>query len=238
MSSFWPPVSLYTWSRNLRISATACCASSILPILAPTPFAAQPEMRLQNLTDVHARRHAQRIQHDVDRRAVRHVRHVLDRNDGGDHALVAVTARHLVAGLHAALHRQVHLDHLEHARRQIVARGDLGLLLLEALLERLALALQPLGHGLELRIRLLVLEADLEPLLARQIGEVRLVDLRAGLEPLRARSRRPCPRSCRARAGTSRPRGCAAGRPSPCGPARARPSRSPARASPSRRRRG
>ena len=55
------------------------------------------------------------------------------RNDGGDHALVAVTAGHLVARLHAAFHRQVHLDHLEHAWRQIIARGDLGSLLLKAL---------------------------------------------------------------------------------------------------------
>ena len=32
------------------------------------------------------------------------------------HALVAVAAGHLVAGLDATLHREVHLDHLEHAR--------------------------------------------------------------------------------------------------------------------------
>jgi len=141
---------------------------------------------LQNLPDVHARRHAQRVQHDVDRGAVRHVRHVLDRNDGGDHALVAVPSRHLVARLNAALDREVHLHHLEHARGQIVARRDLRLLLLEALLERLALTLQPLGDGLELGVQILVLEADLEPLLARQIGQIRIIDGQARLEPLRA----------------------------------------------------
>ena len=37
------------------------------------------------------------------------------------HALVAVTAGHLVARLDAALHGQEHLDHLQHARREVVA---------------------------------------------------------------------------------------------------------------------
>ena len=90
------------------------------------------QVGLQHLADVHARRHAQRIQHDVDRRAVGDVRHVLDRHDRRDHALVAVAAGHLVARLHAALHREVDLDHLEHARGEVVARGDLRALLLEA----------------------------------------------------------------------------------------------------------
>ena len=110
------------------------------------------QMGLQHLADVHARRHAQRVQHDVDRRAVRHVRHVFDRHDRRDDALVAVAAGHLVARLHAALHRQVHLDHLEHARGEVVARGDLGALLLEALSNSLRCASQALGGALELRV--------------------------------------------------------------------------------------
>ena len=48
----------------------------------------------------------------------------------------------------------------------------LRLLVVEALLERLALQLQPLGGLLELRVGLLVLETDLEPLLARHLIEV------------------------------------------------------------------
>ena len=101
------------------------------------------QMRLEHLADVHARRHAERIQHDVDRRAVLEVRHVFHRHDRRDDALVAVPAGHLVAGLHAALHREIHLHHLQHAGGEIVARGDLGFLVVEALLERLAL--QPSG---------------------------------------------------------------------------------------------
>jgi hypothetical protein len=80
---------------------------------------------LEDLADVHARGHAQRVEHDVDRGAVGHVRHVLDRRDLGDHALVAVAAGHLVARLQAALHRDVHLHHLQHARGQLVALRQL-----------------------------------------------------------------------------------------------------------------
>jgi hypothetical protein len=53
------------------------------------------------------------------------------RQDAADDALVAVTAGHLVARLQLALHRDEHLDHLEHARRQLVA----ALQLLDAIVE-------------------------------------------------------------------------------------------------------
>ena len=84
-------------------------------------LAGPAEVNLEDLADVHSRRHAERIQHDVARRAVGHVRHVFDRHDLGDDALVAVTAGHLVARLQAALDGQVDLDHLQHAGRQLVA---------------------------------------------------------------------------------------------------------------------
>jgi hypothetical protein len=114
----------------LRRPWPAC--RSIAPIFRPRPLRGPAEVGLENLADVHPRRHAQRVQHDVHRRAVGHVRHVFDRDDLGDHALVAVAAGHLVAGLQAALHGQVDLDHLLHARRQFVALGQLLLLRFEA----------------------------------------------------------------------------------------------------------
>ena len=89
------------------------------------------EVRLEDLPDVHPARHAKRVEHDVGMRPVLEERHVLDRQDAADHALVAVTAGHLVARLQLALHRDEHLDHLEHARRQLVA----ALELLDAVLE-------------------------------------------------------------------------------------------------------
>ena len=156
-------------------------------LLAQT-FRGPAEVRFQHLTDVHARRHAERIQNDVDRLAVLVVRHVFDRHDHRDHTLVTVTAGHLVARLDATLDRQVHLDDLQHAGRQIVARGDLALLVFEALIEFLALQLQALGRLLERSLRFVFLHADLEPLLTRQLRQVFLRDLGALLQlpgPLR-----------------------------------------------------
>ena len=100
-----------------------------------------PEVGLENLADVHARRHAERIEHDLDRRAVRQVRHVFFRQDARDDALVTVPAGHLVADRQLALHRDVALDQLDDARRQLVAATDLLLLLLELVADDFDLAL-------------------------------------------------------------------------------------------------
>src|SRR6266508_836649 len=54
-------------------------------------------MRVQDLADVHARWHADRIQDDLHGAPVGQERHVLNRQDLGDDALVAVAAGHLVA---------------------------------------------------------------------------------------------------------------------------------------------
>ena len=97
-------------------------------------------MRLQNLADVHTRRHAQRIQNDLDRRSIRQVRHVFFRQNAGDHALVTVTAGHLVADRKLALHRDEDLDHLDHARRKLVALLQLGDLLVMKMPQNLDLS--------------------------------------------------------------------------------------------------
>src|SRR5438445_2545919 len=78
------------------------------------------EMRLENLPDVHPARHAERVEHDVDRCAVRKERHVLDRKDLGDDALVAVASGHLVADADLALLGDRDADHLVDARQELV----------------------------------------------------------------------------------------------------------------------
>src|SRR5262249_40144951 len=83
------------------------------------------EVRFENLPDVHARRNTERIQNDLDRRAIRQVGHVFVRNDAGDNALVSVPAGHLVADGELTLHRDVDVDQLDHARRQFVALLEL-----------------------------------------------------------------------------------------------------------------
>jgi hypothetical protein len=106
-----------------------------------------PEVRLEDLADVHARRHAERVQHDLHRRPVRQVRHVLFRQDARDDALVAVAAGHLVTDRQLPLHRDVHLDQLDDPGWQLVAATDLLLLFLELVADDLHL---PLGALLEL----------------------------------------------------------------------------------------
>jgi len=68
--------------------------------------------------------------------------------------------------------KYTYLDHLQNARRQLVARANLAFLGGEALVELGALILQLLGGTFELRLCFLVLQADLEPLLARQLVEI------------------------------------------------------------------
>jgi hypothetical protein len=76
---------------------------------------------LEHLADVHAAGHAERVEHDVDRRAVLEERHVLLREDLGDDALVAVPAGQLVADGDLALLGDVDADQLVDAGRQLVA---------------------------------------------------------------------------------------------------------------------
>ena len=82
-----------------------------------------PEVGLENLADVHTRRNAERVEHDLHRRAVRQIRHVLFGEDARDDALVAVAAGHLVADRQLALHRDVDLDQLDDARAAARRRG-------------------------------------------------------------------------------------------------------------------
>src|SRR5581483_11133092 len=134
------------------------------------------QVRLEDLADVHAARHAQRIEHDVDVRAVLQVGHVLHRHDLRHDALVAVPAGHLVAGLDLALHGHEDLDHLHDAGRQLVAALQLVDLVDEAPLQTLLGVLVLLADGLHSGHGLLVLEPDLPPLAARDLVEDLLGD--------------------------------------------------------------
>ena len=154
--------------------------------LEPEALGGPAQVRFKDLAHVHPRRHAQRVQHDVHRRAVGHVRHVLDRSDLGDHALVAVAAGHLVAGLQAALHRDIDLDHLQHARRQLVALGELLPLGFESRVELAALLRDRLLQRLDLPGGVFGGQADVEPVVALDTIQIRLGDLGALDELLRS----------------------------------------------------
>src|SRR5262245_39592997 len=136
-------------------------------------------------SDIHPARHAERIEHHVDRRPVLEIRHVLVRNDPRHHTLVAMPPGHLVARLDLALHRYEDLDHLHDARRELVAPLQLLDLVEEAVLEALLRLLILLPHRLELGQRPLVLQRDVPPLRARHVLEHRLGDLALDLVTLR-----------------------------------------------------
>src|SRR6185437_10173739 len=142
------------------------------------------EVSLEDLAEVHPAWHAEGIENDVDLSAVFEERHVLDRKDPADHALVAVAAGHFVARLQLALHGDEHLDHLEHARRQLVAALELFDSVLEAPVDDggglLVLRLQRLDVGLAL----VVLDGDLPPFVALGAFERRLIESRALLDAL------------------------------------------------------
>jgi hypothetical protein len=137
------------------------------------------EVGLEDLTDVHAARNAERVEHDVDRPAVLRVRHVLFGHDARDDTLVAVASGHLVADLELALDGDVDLHHLDDARRKLVALREAIDLVAEVLLAD-ADDLLELG---ELRGDVLdVVDRELAPVLVRDLVERRLVDRLALLE--------------------------------------------------------
>ena len=85
-----------------------------------------------NLTEVHTRRHTQRVQADIDDRTVLEERHILVAHDTGHDTLVAVASRHLVAHLQLALLGDIDLGHLDHARLgEFVAVGEVVFLTLD-----------------------------------------------------------------------------------------------------------
>src|SRR3954447_20449353 len=125
------------------------------------------EVQLEDLAEVHTTRNTVRVEHDVDRRAVLEERHVLDREDLGDDALVAVAAGELVTVGDLALVGHVDADELVDAGWQVVAQ--VGTELLDAD-DRAGLAV---GH-LEARVadlaRLLTEDRTEQALLRRQLG--------------------------------------------------------------------
>ncbi len=93
-------------------------------------------------------------------------------------------AGHLVTRLQVPLDGHEHLDHLQHARRQIITLLEFAALFVVSLVELDALGLELLANLLERLVRLLVAQANLEPVLSRQIREVGFGDLVSRLELL------------------------------------------------------
>ena len=140
----------------------------IVAVLVESDHRGVAEVGLEHLSQVHARRDAERVQDDVHRRAVFEERHVFLGQDRGDHALVAVPAGELVTVRDLPLLRDVHPYELVHARRQLVA----VIAVEHADADHLAgLAVRDLERGVADLARLLPEDRTEEPLLG---GELRL----------------------------------------------------------------
>ena len=105
------------------------------------------EVSLKYLTHIHTGRNTQRIEHDLYRRTIFEIRHVLVRQNARDHALVTVTASHFVAHTQLALHGDIDFDQLDHTRRELVALRQLVFPLVDDFLEHVNLSR---GHLLDL----------------------------------------------------------------------------------------
>ena len=84
-------------------------------------FGREREVNLLDLTDVHTRRNAERVQHDIQRAAVRQEGHILHRKHARHDTLVAVAACHLIADRNLSLLCDVNADVLVHTRRELIA---------------------------------------------------------------------------------------------------------------------
>ena len=78
-------------------------------------------MDLQDLTDVHTRRHTQRIQYDIQRTAIWQERHILYRKYAGNDTLVTMTSCPLITYRNLTFLGNVNADSLVYARSQLVA---------------------------------------------------------------------------------------------------------------------
>ena len=87
-----------------------------------------------------------------------------------------MTTGHLVARLQLALHRDEHLDHLHHARRQIVAATDLFDLVVEAVVQRTLLRLILIVQGFNVLGLGFFAKGKLPPLATAERGQQILVN--------------------------------------------------------------
>src|SRR6476469_8422337 len=138
-----------------------------LALDVPAAGGGPAEVDLQDLADVHTTGDTERVEHDVDGRPVLEERHVLDRQDLGDDALVAVTAGELVTVGDLALVRDVDAHELVDTRGKVVA-----LLLVEDLHadDRAGLAVGDLQGGVTDLAGLLTEDGAQQALLRGQLG--------------------------------------------------------------------
>jgi len=109
-------------------------------------------MNFKYLTNVHTGWNTQRVENDLNRTAVIHIRHILFRQDPGNNTLVAVTAGHLVTNLQFTLNGNIDLDHLDNTGRQIVTTFEFLNLVIKNTVDKVDLAIQGIQNLVNLVI--------------------------------------------------------------------------------------
>src|SRR6478752_5853074 len=152
---------------GLGLGATDGRLAHRVALDAPAVPGGVAEVRLEDLAHVHAGRDAEGVEDDVDGGAVGEEGHVLQREDLGDDALVAVAAGQLVADADLALLGHVDPDQLVHAGGQLVALVAAEHLDVDDLA---GLAVGDLQRGVAHLTGLLTEDRPQQPLLGGQLG--------------------------------------------------------------------
>ena len=84
-------------------------------------FRCQGQVDFQYLSNVHTRRHTQRIQYNIKRTSVRKIRHIFYRKHTGNNTLIPMTACHLIANGNLPFLGNINADCLIYPRRQFIA---------------------------------------------------------------------------------------------------------------------
>src|SRR5438270_7611657 len=98
------------------------------------------QMGFKNLAHVHAAGNAERIEHDLHRRAIGEIGHLFLRQNARDDALVSVATGHLIAHTELAFHGDVNLHQLDDAGRQLIALLEFFNLVFDDLAQNVNLA--------------------------------------------------------------------------------------------------
>jgi len=79
---------------------------------------------LEDLSQIHTRRHTHRVQHQVDRATVSQERHILLTHNLRDNTLVTVTTGKLITNLDLTLLCDIDFGHLQDTGRQLITNGN------------------------------------------------------------------------------------------------------------------
>ena len=147
------------------------------------------QMGFQDLPHIHARRHAKRVQHQVNRGTIFQEGHVFHRHNAADHTLIPMAAGHLVTRLKLALHRDEDLNHLHHAGRQFVTALHFFDLALKTLLQLFNRGIEFALHGFNFGHRGIIRDRDLPPCRLGKFIQHFIGDHRARLDLLETAGR-------------------------------------------------